>query len=494
MSTDSVVNAFNKVAENASAMAKLSVEERCDRLRKIIEVTLKYREEIRGIVKEELGISNADIDAQLMMIKVEAEFAIRNLKDWMAPQKVQGSMMTLGKKCTIQYEPKGVVLVLGTWNAPIAIGLVPTIGAVAAGNGVLIKPSELAPKSAEMLAKMVAEVFPENEVMVLQGGPEVAQQLLAQPFNHLFYIGGHHVGKLILKAAADHFASCTMEMGGKNPAFIDKSADIASAAKKTAWGRMGNGGQMCVSPDYIMVDAAIEDEYIEAVKKALDEMYNPDGQGAQASDEFGRIINAHHWQRVKGLLDDALEKGAELLYGGEHDEADRYIGPTVIRGVTDDMKIMQEEVFGPVMVIKSYTTREEAVAETRKHPKPLSSYVFAKDREAIDWFIANTTSGNSVINHNVIQSGTNPHLPFGGVNASGSGRIGGFSTFAESSNARSIVEEGPDLMDPNLFFPPYQPKYNKMIDDMLVKSFHMPDAVINGINGMIRAGSVFRKG
>ncbi|MGB1582133.1 MAG: aldehyde dehydrogenase family protein, partial [Nevskiales bacterium] len=311
----------------------------------------------------------------------------------------------------------------------------------------VIKPSELAPLSSKILKKIVDEAAADTEMAVVEGAADAAQDLLAQPFNHIFYIGGHAVGKLVAKAAADHFASITLEMGGKNPTIIDKSADIDDAVMKTAWGRMCNGGQACVCPDYVLVDASIVDEVTDKMKAALEEMYNADGKGAQNADEFGRIVNKRHWGRIKGLLDDALEKGAELVYGGETNEDDCYIAPTILRGVTQDMKISGEEIFGPIMVIMPYQTREEAIAEIRKHPKPLSSYIFAKDRQAIDYFLAHTTSGNTVVNHNVIQSGTNPNLNFGGVNASGVGRIGGFSTFAECSNARSVVEEGPALMD-----------------------------------------------
>lgn len=492
-SVDNIPAIFQRLADNAPNLALSSVEQRIERLKKLIEVTLAYRERVIEAVKKERDIHQCDIDAELMMIKVEAEFAIRNLKDWVKPQKVQGSIMTLGKKSYIHYEPKGVCLAIGAWNAPIAEALVPAVGAIAAGNAVLIKPSELSPHSSALLAEMVADMSPDNEMTVVEGGAEVAQALLAQPFDHIFYIGSHNVGKLIAKAAAEHFASCTLEMGGKNPAIVDKSADIAEAAMKTAWGRMGNGGAMCVSPDYVLVEASVKDEYIDEVKKALDSMYNPEGKGAQNSEEFGRIINQRHWARIKALLDDALEKGAELLYGGEADEGDLYIAPTVITGVTDDMKISQEEIFGPIMVITPYTSRDEAIAETRKQPKPLSCYIFAKDREVIDWFLARTTAGNTVINHNVIQSGTNPHLPFGGVNASGTGRLGGWCTFAEASNARSVVEEGPPMMNPRLFFPPYQPKYRDMIEKMLLKSVHMPNGMINFINGIVAVRKFFSR-
>lgn len=486
-----VVETFNRLKANTPALATSSVEDRCARIQKLVDVTLKYRQEIREAIRAELKPSDVDIDGQLLMIKTEAEFAMKNLKNWVKDKPVQGSIMTLGKKSYIHYEAKGMVLVVGTWNAPIAIGLVPAIGAIAAGNAVMIKPSELAPKSSALLKKIVEEACADNEVAVVEGAADVAQEVLAQPFNHIFYIGGHAVGKIIAKAAAEHFASITLEMGGKNPTVIDASADLAEAAMKTCWGRMGNCGQMCVSPDYVMVHESVVDAFTEEVKKSLDEMYNPDGKGPEHSDEFGRIVNERHWDRIKGLLDDALEKGAELVYGGGSDRDKCYIEPTVIRGVTDDMKISGEEIFGPIMVIMSYGEREEYVQEIRKHPKPLSSYIFARDRDAIDYFLAHTTSGNAVVNHNVIQSGTNANLSFGGVNASGVGRIGGFATFAETSNARSVVEEGPALMDPKLFMPPYGDKYRKMVDDMLSKPVNIPDGVINFMNKLIGLKGLF---
>ncbi len=488
-----VETVFNRLAANAPNLSQSTVEERCARIQKIVDVTLKYRQEIRDVIREERKPSDLYADAELLMIKTEAEFIIKNLKNWVKDQPVQGSIMTLGKKSYYHYEAKGVVLVLGTWNAPIAVGLVPAIGAIAAGNAVLIKPSEVAAKSSALLKKIVAEACAEDEVVVVEGGADVAQEVLAQPFNHIFYIGGHHVGKLVAKAAAEHFASITLEMGGKNPTIIDASADVVDSAKKTAWGRMGNAGQMCVAPDYVLVHESIEEAFTEAVKLALTAMYDPEGKGPEHADEFGRIINRHHWARVKALLDDAIEKGAEVVYGGGSNEAERFFEPTVIRGVTDDMKVMQEEIFGPIMVIKPFGQREDAIQEIRKHPKPLSCYIFAKDREATDYFLAHTTSGNTVVNHNVIQSGTNANLSFGGVNASGVGRIGGFATFAETSNARSVVEEGPAIMDPDLFFPPFGEKYFKMIDDMLSKPVNIPNWVINLLDGMVRLKGVFSK-
>jgi len=393
----------------------------------------------------------------------------------------------------VQYEPKGVVLNLATWNAPVAIGLVPLMGAIAAGNTMLLKPSELAPKSAQVLADIVASVFPDDEFAVVQGGPEVAGELLKLPFNHIFFIGGHAVGRLVMRAAAEYFASITLEMGGKNPTIIDASADLPDAARKIAWGRVANCGQVCLAPDYALVEASVQQPFVEALGKAMHALYNADGKGFQASPDLPRIVNTRHFDRIKALLDDALAKGARVACGGETDRDDLYIAPTVLTDVTEDMRIMQDEIFGPILCVLPFSRREEVLATIRRRPKPLGLYVFAKDRAAIDWYLTHTTSGSTVVNHNLIQSGTNPNLPFGGVNASGTGRLGGRFSFLECSNTRAVVEEGPPLGDPGLMFPPYSDKYKKMIGQMLGKEIKMPDAAIAAINGIIKVTSVFKR-
>ena len=240
---------FERLAAKAPAIAQTTAAQRAEKLLKLAKAVMDARPAILAAGKKELRLSETDVDAQLLMVKSEAEFIARNLAPWMVKQPVQGTLMTLGKKCYVQYEAKGVVLNLATWNAPIAIGLVPLMGAIAAGCTMLLKPSELAPDSAEVLAKIIASVFAEDEFAVVQGGPEVAQELLALPFNHIFFIGGHAVGRMVMRAAAEHFASITLEMGGKNPTIVDASADLEDAGRKIAWGRVANCGQVCLAPD-----------------------------------------------------------------------------------------------------------------------------------------------------------------------------------------------------------------------------------------------------
>lgn len=491
--SDSYRHLFNRLTVSANALRQTDAEERASKISRLLKAILAARPAILEAGKKELKLCDTDLDAQLLMIKTEGEFIAKNLKSWMAQQPIQGSLMTLGKISYIQYEPKGVVLHLSTWNAPIAEAFVLAFGAMAAGCPFVLKPSELAPHSAQVLADIVARCFTDDEFAVLQGGPEVAQELLKLPFNHIFYIGGHGVGRIVLRAAAEHFATVTLEMGGKNPVIVDKSADLAEAGTKIAWGRVANAGQVCLAPDYALVHQSVVEPFIESLKGAMTRLYNPEGKGFDQSAELPRIVNSRHFERIKGLLDDALAKGAKLELGGETNKADLFISPTILSNVSEDMKIMQDEIFGPIICIVPFSEREDAVRTIRRRPKPLGSYIFAKDRAAIDWWLARTTSGSTVVNHNLVQSGTNPHLPFGGVNASGQGRIGGRYTFLECSNARAVVEEGPPLGDPNLMFPPYSEKYKQMIGQMLSKSINMPDGLINFINAIIKFTSRFKK-
>jgi aldehyde dehydrogenase (NAD+) len=484
---------FDRQLVKSHELALTTAEQRADKIRRLLKATLDARPAILEAGYKELRLAPTDIDAQLLMLKTEGEFIARNLADWMAPQPIQGSLMTLGKKSYVRYEPKGVVLHLSTWNAPIAEAFVLAFGAVAAGCPFVLKPSELAPHSAQLLADIVAGTFADDELAVVQGAAEAATSLLALPFNHIFYIGGHGVGRIVVRAAAEHFATVTLEMGGKNPVIIDASADIEEAGRKIAWGRVCNAGQVCLAPDYALVHESVVPAFVAALSKSMTAMYNADGKGFDKSAELPRIVNRRHFDRIKGLLDDALAKGAKLEFGGQTDGDDLFIAPTILSNVTEDMRIMREEIFGPILCVVPFSKREDAIATIRRRPKPLGSYIYAKDREAIDWYLARTTSGSTVVNHNVIQSGTNPHLPFGGVNASGIGRIGGRYTFLECSNARAVVEEGPPVGDPNIMFPPYSDKYKQMIGQMLSKEIKVPDAVVNLINGMIKVTSAFKR-
>ncbi len=485
--TAGIRTVFDRVAAKTPALVHTTAEQRIEKIQRLMKAILARRQEIYESGKKERGLSPVDIEGELVMLKFEADFIAKNLKEWMKPKMAPASLMTLGKKCYMHYEPKGMVLVLPSWNAPYVIGFLPTFGALAAGNAVIMKPSELAPYSSKIITQIIAETFPNGEVAAVEGGAEAAQALLACPFNHIVYIGNNNVGRIVMKAAADHFASVTLEMGGKNPSIIEASADIEDAAMKTTWGRLCNAGQACIAPDYVLVHESVAQRFTDALVKEINAQYNPKGEGFEKNPEYPRIINARHFERVKGLIEDAKAKGARIVCGGQSRAEDRYIAPTIVTNVTNDMKLMEEEIFGPVLAIVPFKTREEVVNIIRNRPKPLALYIFSKKREEVDFYINNTTSGSTVVNHNVIQSGTNPYLGFGGVNSSGIGRIVGWYTFSECSNARTIVEEGPPVGDPRGMFPPLSDKFKKQVSSLLNKEGPvLPDRVVRLIDRLLK--------
>ncbi len=456
---------FRQLAAKAPSLALTTAAERIDKLKRLLKAVVDAKDALAEVSQRELRTPYIGAIAQALMLKGEIDFTCAHLEDWMKPQVAEPTPGFMGRKAYVKYEPKGVYLNLATWNAPVLISLHPAIGAIAAGNAVVIKPSELAPYSAALVQDIVASVFPRDEVAVVQGGPEVAQQLLAQPFNHIFYTGGMRVGRMVMKAAAENFASVTLEMGGKNPTIIDLSADLEDAAPKIALGRIMNAGQVCIAPDYALVPASRHDEFVRLVGGAANHIFNGDGKGFRHSESLPRIVNRQHFDRIRGLVEDAVGKGARVAFGGEMEADDLYISPTILTGVTEDMKIMQEEIFGPVLPVIPYQSREDVLEIIHRRPKALASYVFATDRSAVDWFLDRTSSGSSAVNNCVTQAG-HPTLPFGGANHSGLGRSGGHASFLEASNARSVVE---DALDPSTTpaFNPSPEELRRMMDYML---------------------------
>ena len=455
---------FKQLQEGAVQMRQSTAADRNGLLKKLWESLVDHQDAIYDAAKKERNSHKLDAAAELMMIKSEIDFISKNLKKWVKPKKVPNSMATMGKRCEIRYDPKGVVLNLSAWNAQIAECFIPAIAAIAAGNTVAIKPSELAPHSAQVVENIVNEVFSADQVAVFQGDAAIAQELLALPFNHIYYTGGYTVGAIVMKAAADHFASVTLEMGGKSPVIIDSSANIDDTATKLSWGRVMNAGQVCIAPEYVVAHESVAEELVETLKVKMTEQYNAEQTGFENSPNMNCIINERHMQRIVGLIDDALEKGATLAFGGKNFPEKRIIEPTILTNVTEDMRIMQEEVFGPVLAVMTFKERDELPGIIANRPNPLAYYVYATDKSAIDYFLSICNSGSAVVNNNCIQSGTNPHLPFGGTGASGMGRIGGFRGFEELSNARSVVIQPLDRFRNFLInLPPYSKRYEGLI-------------------------------
>lgn len=455
---------FAKLKSSTARLRNTTAAQRVSRINALWSATVERKEDLFKATHNERGTHDLDVAAELMMLKSEVDFISKNLEKWMKPEKIKNSMATMGKRCEIRRQSKGVVLNMAAYNAPTAESFVPMLAAIAAGNSVAIKPSELAPESAQIIQEIVNKVFPSDEAEVFQGGVEVAQALLKQPFDHIYYTGGTAVGKIVMKAAADNLASVTLEMGGKNPVIIDETAKLENAATKLAWGRVMNAGQVCIAPDYAVVHESVKDEFQTLLSQKIQEQYNSEKTGLNKSAYVPRIINERHTKRIKALIDDAVKKGATVICGGDVNVKDCYVEPTVLTDVTEDMTIMQEEVFGPVMCVLGYKQREEVLSHIAPRTNSLALYIYSTHKDNIEYFLANTSSGSAVVNNNCIQSGTNPRLPFGGIGASGMGRIGGYEGFKSMSNERSIVHQPLDkFRDFLIQLPPYSERYENII-------------------------------
>lgn len=455
---------YGQLRARAPQIARSTAAERIEKLRRLYQAVYDLRAEIGEASMREVAM---DGRMMLLPLKEEIGFVCDRLAGWMEREHVEALPSMMGRQAYVHYEPKGVVLHLATWNAPVLISLSPVVSMIAAGNAVVLKPSEIAPHSAEMVVKVIERAGLTEDVAVVTGGPEVAQGLLALPFDHICYVGNNRIGRLVMEAAARNFAGVTLEMGGKNPAIVEADADIADAAAKLAFGRHLIAGQVCLAPDYVLVNNSVKDAFLDALQQKVREFYDPAGEGFTVSQDLSRIISVHHTRRIQSLIEDALEKGATLVMGGEVDVDARYVSPTILTDVTSDMAIYDEEVFGPVLVVQGFDTREDAVAEIARRPKPLGIYIFTADRASADWYIDHTRAGTSAVNNAVVQANI-ATLPFGGANHSGIGRLGGRAGFVEFSNPRGVVEDALDAKDSApMFYPPFPKEAAMFVDQML---------------------------
>jgi aldehyde dehydrogenase (NAD+) len=384
----------------------------------------------------------------------------------MSDRIVDTPITLIGTKSWIRYEAKGVCLILAPWNYPFNLSILPLIYAIAAGNTVLMKPSELAPNTANYIQNMISELFQKDEVAVVEGDAALAGKLLSLPFHHIYFTGSPQIGKVVMAAAAQHLSSVTLELGGKSPAIIEKTAPIAAAAEKCVWAKHFNNGQTCIAPDYLLVQEEVAGDFVVAYRKSIEKLYNPEQKGIIHSPDYCRIINTRHFNRIKDLFDDALSKGATVLAGGEFNENERFISPTLLGNVSNDMKIMEEEIFGPVMPMMTFKDSTEVIEIIYAKPKPLSLYIASKNNGFIQEIIRNTSSGGTVINDYLLGY-LNPELPFGGVNNSGIGKAMGFHSFVEFSNERGIVKRNFGTL--SFIYPPYNGFKQKLVSLLAFK-------------------------
>ena len=460
MRTD-IQQVFDSQQATALRLRQSTAVERITRIRKLKHAVLVHQAELIAAGFADFGKPAAEVElSEILPVIAEANDAIRNLRRWMKPKKVWPTRMMVGTAGHMQYQPKGRVLIVSPWNYVVNLSLGPLVSALAAGNTAIVKPSELTPHTSAVLAKIVAATFTPNEVALFEGEADVAQALLALPFDHIFFTGSPEVGKIVMAAAARHLTSVTLELGGKSPTIVDETADLDAAAQFTIWGKFTNNGQTCIAPDYVYVHASVKDAFLQRCVAALARAY---GDGARQADSpsLARIVNARHTSRVKALLDDAVSRGAKVVSGGTVDEGRRFIAPTLLDSVPADATIMHEEIFGPLLPVTTYQQLDAVIAQINAAPKPLALYMWSRNRANIDQVMQQTTSGGACINHCVVQF-LHGNLPFGGVNNSGIGSGHGYHGFLAFSHERAVVRNR--FMPIGLLFPPYNGWTRRLIN------------------------------
>ncbi len=402
---------------------------RLEQLTKLKQAIVDRQDAIIQAAKADLGRPAFEAYFEIATLG-EINLALKQLKSWVKPQRVKSPIDQFPASAWIQPDPLGVVLIIGPWNYPFQLIISPLVGAIAAGNCAILKPSEHAPETSRVVAELIAATFDPHYVAVAEGDVNISQQLLAEKFDHIFFTGGTAVGRIVMTAAAQHLTPVTLELGGKSPCIVDSNIHLDRAAKRIAWGKFINTGQTCIAPDYLLVQRQIEPALVDRIKYYIKEFY---GENPAQSPDYGRIIHSQHFDRLIGFLD-----RGEIILGGESNPTDRYLAPTLIDGVTWDDPVMQEEIFGPILPILTYDTLEEAIAQVNARPKPLALYFFSQDRDRQEQVLRTTSSGGVCINDTVMQVGVTS-LPFGGVGESGMGSYHGKASFNTFSHFKSVL-------------------------------------------------------
>ncbi len=385
---------------------------------------------------------------EIGLIINEINFALKNIYRWVKPKTVPTAMVNFPSRNYILKEPYGNVLIISPWNYPIQLCLLPLVGALAAGNTAIIKPSELTPHTSEIIAKLLPKYFDTKVVTTVLGGVETSSALLELDFNYIFFTGSTRVGKIIMQSAAKRLIPVTLELGGKSPCIVDETANLQISAKRIVWGKFVNAGQTCVAPDYLMVQESIKEDFLIELDKAIHELY---GDDPSQSDDYPRIINTDHFQRLTTFLSNGT-----VVTGGLSNSEDLYISPTILRDITWKDDIMQDEIFGPILPVLSFTDINDAIHQVLNTPRPLALYVFTSDSDTERLVLERVPFGGGAINDTIAQFG-NHHLSFGGVGASGFGSYHGKASFDSFSHQKSIMKKN-FLVDIPIRYAPYDGK------------------------------------
>jgi aldehyde dehydrogenase (NAD+) len=422
------------------------------------------RSDIQKAMFADFSKPPAEVDGtELFHVLSEIKFALDNIDEWTRPKKIDAPLTMLGTRSIVQYEARGVCLVIAPWNYPFSLCVGPLVAALAAGNAVMVKPSELTPHVSSLISKMIHKVFRDDTVKVCEGGAEVSRQLLTLPFDHIFFTGSPTVGKLVMKAAAENLTSVTLELGGKSPTIVTASAILKDAAQRIAVGKFVNNGQTCVAPDYLLVEEKIVDVFIAELIHQTKKLFTENNGAFETSEHYGRIVNLRHFNRLNALLQDALTQGAKVAFGGKVDGNTRFFHPMILSHVVSHSRIMEEEIFGPILPVLTYKTIEEAIGIVNEKPKALALYLFTNENKIRQKVTRETSSGAVCINDCAIHF-LHHNLPFGGVNNSGMGKSHGHFGFLAFSNEKPVMKQRNGFTSVRAFYPPYSALKQKLMN------------------------------
>lgn len=454
-----MANPFQEIRDNQqfyfeNTLRKTSVFERKQKLKKVKKWIKVNEANIIKALYDDFKKSPEEVRlADIKPVISEISDALKYLRDWAAPQRVSTPLYLLGSKSHVISQPKGLNLIIAPWNFPFNLTIAPMVSAIAAGNCTVLKPSELTPNCEQLIVRMIAELFPPEEITVITGGVEETTQLLELKWDHIFFTGSPQVGKIVMKAASNHLTPVTLELGGKNPVIVDATANLKDTAQKLIWGKVLNNGQSCVSPNYVLVHAKIKAKLTVELKKAFAKMYGKTKEEVERNNALTRVVNKRHFKRITSLIDSSIKQGANVVIGNSTNPDDNYISPTILDNVTTNSAIFKDEIFGPVLPLMEFQSIDEALSIINKEEAPLALYIFSSSRKNTKNIINNTSAGTTAINETTIQF-IHGNLPFGGNGHSGIGRSHGKYGFNAFSNERAILKQRRGFTTIKLIYPP----------------------------------------
>ncbi len=461
---------FRKQVKKALELRFEPISDRKKRLQSLRHWIKTNRVRLQQAIYADFKKPAGEVDGtEIFHVLAEIKLALEKLDEWAAPQKVDAPLTFLGTRSYVKAEPRGVCLIIAPWNYPFSLCAGPLVSALAAGNTIFIKPSEATPHTSALITAMAKEIFDESMVTVVEGDAGISQYLTSLAFDHIFFTGSPAVGKLVMKAAAENLTSVTLELGGKSPALVTASARIEEAAERITVAKFINCGQTCIAPDYILVEEKVAAKLTEALKLKIKQRFTEGEESLRDSKHYTRLVNRKHWLRMGALLEDAMAKGAKLEYGGEVSEVDHFFHPTLLTQVASDSTLLEEEIFGPILPILTYTSLSEALAYINSKAKPLALYLYSQSAKEVALVTAATSSGAVCINDSAVHF-LNNHLPFGGVNNSGLGNTHGQYGFLAFSHPKPVMKQRNGISSVKPLYPPYT-RLGKQLMNWLLKMF-----------------------